>query len=226
MITNITSIVQWLRTNNQPQKLAFLLAFVCSAVLCHKAAMADENKASWQFVKNEGNVDISIQNTQSGYYRIKARMIVSGKPSELINILDNVDHACDWIDSCKKVSIIDTPDNNTRIVHTFFKAPWPVKDRDMVTFSQIAWSSNGDLTINVEDYSDKIGPSESYVRMQNVTGVWHAIKLADGQVEISYQGYGEPAGNLPVWLANRISVSSTLATFSSLKKQFERIHKH
>lgn len=187
---------------------------------CSYDTMAIEQAIDhWQVVKEDNGVTIAQQNTESGYIIIKATTTVISSPAAFIALLHNTDIAPQWIDHCKKVEVLASPTQDERVVHTLFAAPWPVVDRDMVTQSYSAFNEYGDLIITIEDRGSTHPTTAGYVRMRNVHGTWTLRQLDNGKVDIQYIGYGEAAGNIPIWLANKLLVSSLYKTFTNLKKQ-------
>lgn len=202
----------------QIQSLVMVLTLALTSLIFSRFSAATEN---WEVQKDDDGIKVYSRKTNSGYEEIKATTIVEALPIDMLTLLDNVAIASKWIDSAEKVELINSPSENERIVHSYFQAPWPVKNRDMVTHSKTIFKQAGDVEIIVTDYSHVIPASNQYIRMENVRGVWSLKILAHGKMRVTYEGYGEPAGGLPVWLANRLVKSSTFNTFKQLRSQLE-----
>lgn len=176
----------------------------------------------WQLQKQQGEVKVYSRPTDSNYIEIKATTTAKAKPIALIALLDDTDAAPSWIAHCKKIEIIDWFGGEERTVHSYFSAPWPLTDRDMLTFSKTRIDKRGNVHIKVSDKGDQHARLPSYVRMQRITGQWTARNIGNGKIEITYQGYGEDGGSIPVWLANHLSVRASLTTFSNLRKRISQ----
>lgn len=205
----------------------FLLLIVLftsiSAIADEKAnTVSGDDLSSWRLVKDVNGIRIYTKKTESGYKEVNATITVSASPIDLLTLLDNIAIADQWIDNCQKVQLIDSPSANERVVHSFFYAPWPVKNRDMVTHSKTVFEESGVVKIIVSDYSARYpAADDDYVRMENVRGVWTMQPIDDEKMQVSYSGYGEPAGGLPIWLANSLVKSSTYNTFEKMRKLLE-----
>ncbi len=61
--------------------------------------------------------------------------------------------------------------------------------------------------------------------MPRVKSTWTVAPLEDGYVEVSFQGYGDPGGNLslPVfrWYVDLTSWEAPLSTLTGLRRQVE-----
>jgi hypothetical protein len=171
----------------------------------------------WKLEKQKNDVSIYSKKVDFGYKEIMVKTIVEASPYALIALLDDVAVSCQWIHNCIKVKILDETSPTERLVNSFFDAPWPISDRDMVTFSTTTFSNNT-VQIKISNRGDSIPHSPKYVRMQNIHGMWEANTLEKGQTEIIYTGGGNPAGNIPAFIANQGLISTTFKTFQNLSK--------
>ncbi len=46
-----------------------------------------------------------------------------------------------------------------------------------------------------------------------------STQIDENTTEITYQGYGDPGGAVPNWLANRLIKNSSFETFVNMRKQ-------
>lgn len=196
---------------------AVILVFM--GVFCANAQQQSTD-TSWKLEKDEQNVVIHSRKTDSGYVEIRARTQVKSHSRALMILLDDTEAAATWISHCRRVETLDWFGADERTVHTFFSAPWPINDRDMITYSKTDYDPDTQvLKIDVVDKGREHVELNHYVRMEKVRGTWTVSPVSEGTVEITYQGYGEAAGNIPSWLANRLVISSTHETFVNMAKR-------
>ena len=190
--------------------------------IANSADLAANETDEWQLQIDKQDVQVYSRKTDSGYIEVKAVTNIKALPKDLLALLENVAIARQWIDNSERVELIDSPTADERIVHSFFAAPWPVKDRDMVTHSKTVFEQSGIVNIVVSDYSNHYPATNAYVRMANVSGKWTMQPTGSKQMKVIYQGSGEPSGNLPIWLANNLVKSSTYNTFKQMRMMLER----
>lgn len=176
---------------------------------------------TWKLEKQKGKVTVYSQKTDSGYKQVLAKTQVVAPPTALIALFNDSHFSSEWIHNCLEVKVLAELSPSERLINTFFAAPWPVKDRDMVTLSTTR-IIKGIVEIEISDRSDAISPHAKFVRMQNMYGLWKATPLANGLTEITYQGGGDPGGNLPTFIANRELISSIYHTFQNLHQVIAR----
>ena len=172
----------------------------------------------WKLEKNESNVEVFSQKSESGYNRVRVVTEIESSPKALMNLLDDTEAAPNWIAHARKVETLKWFGDTERTVHSHFKAPWPLSDRDMVTFSKTTYLDDGGIKIDISDKGREHIVQSHYVRMRNVSGVWTATPLDSGMLRITYEGYGEASGNIPRWMANKLVVSSSHETFVKMRK--------
>ncbi|WP_340677382.1 SRPBCC family protein [Paraglaciecola sp.] len=176
----------------------------------------------WQLEKYQDHTQVfSRENTNiqesTNYKEILAITLVNASPLALLNLLNDIKRAPQWIDNCIEVNILSNKNEDTKIVKSTFSAPWPLLNRDMVTKSTIEFADKL-IVINITDAGNLFPQQQKTVRMTDVQGSWTVKSINRNSIEIRYQGSGNPAGNIPVWLANKVLIDSTFKTFINLSK--------
>ncbi|WP_318965715.1 START domain-containing protein [Arsukibacterium sp.] len=173
----------------------------------------------WQLYKAESGVRVEYRRKTANLLEIKAQTEVNADTGAFIHLLEDTGNIDKWVPNADKAELLSHPDPATYIVHTFFKAPWPVSDRDMVTRS--VWTTDeksGELILDVQDLGDKYPDVAGYIRMQRVQARWTLTPQADGKLLIRYQGQADPAGSLPNFIADKVALKSLFKTFKALPR--------
>lgn len=212
IIPKVTLIMQ------SPIKFNIRLVLLCCLLLNCLSGYAQE----WKLEKHRDGVAVYSRFVANNLLQIKALTTVMGNHDAFLNLLEDVEHCTAWIANCQKIQVIAEPDQYTRVVHSYFNAPWPIKDRDMVTRSTMV-KQDDNLTLLIEDVGQQFPTQPKYVRMTHVSGKWQLVELADGNMSVSYIGSGNPAGNIPKWLARKALLDSTFETFSQLKAVISQV---
>lgn len=190
---------------------------VLLALLSVCGAVASENQ--WQLYKERHNVRVEYSKASGNLLQIRATTTIKSGIGAFLYLLEDTDRITDWLANSQGAEVLAQPDQYTHIVHTRFKAIWPVSPRDTMTHS--VWSQHPNtlvLTILVTDVGAQYPPEQGYIRMQQVEGEWTLTPLAQGGLLISYQGQADPAGNLPHFIGNNVALKSTLQSFLNLSK--------
>jgi hypothetical protein len=173
----------------------------------------------WQRKKSDNNVAVYLEDSDSALKAVKAEVTVTNASVyALVNLLRDTDNVTEWMDSVKKVQLLQQDADDTDIVATFLNVPWPFSDRVMVTRSHICIHDNR-MRIRIEDALDVPFEEQDHVRMTDVSGLWTVTAQPDNKLHISYTGRGDPGGSIPNWLTRSKLVRSTFETFSALKQK-------
>lgn len=224
MIPNKQTTMQWMKAINTEKLTTFIGMLGVIFALLSLTQRANANpEHQWEVKKDKKGVEVSTRETKTGYKAVKATVQVNGTIQDFLILLDDIAVAPQWVDHCEKVELISKPSDSERVVITTFSAPWPVKDREMVTYSLTEIDkANNAASITISDASDSHPETSNKVRMQDVRGKWTLISVSESSTIVTYEGYGEPAGNMPQWLANQLVVSSTYKTFKNLRSILEK----
>ncbi|MFQ3197528.1 MAG: hypothetical protein ACI8R9_002156 [Paraglaciecola sp.] len=195
-----------------PYKFNIRLPLLCWLLCIALPGIAQE----WERAKQQDGVSVFSRPLPNNLLQIKALTTVTANHEAFIRLLGDIEHCTKWIANCKKIEIIATPDQATRLVHTFLSAPWPIRDRDVVTRS-VTTKNQDTLEILIEDAGQTYPLAPGHVRMTDVHGQWRLVEIPDGTMTVSYVGSASPAGEIPDWLAKGALIDSIFETFNQLK---------
>ncbi|MEZ8768479.1 START domain-containing protein [Vibrio alginolyticus] len=179
-------------------------------------AGANEN---WQFESDKNGITIYSREHSDGLVEIRARMFTPTSYGAFLTLLEDSDNIPNWIDNASHSQVLNQISATENIVYTQFKAPWPAKNRDMVTYSKY-WVDELGFTIEIKSAPDSyLAEQNGYVRIRSVDATWELQKLTNDTTLVEYKAFADPGGLLPNWLINKLSKESAWATFSNLRKE-------
>ncbi|ELA7314106.1 START domain-containing protein [Vibrio alginolyticus] len=179
-------------------------------------ASANEN---WQFESDKDGITIYSREHSDGLVEIRARMFTPTSYGAFLTLLEDSDNIPNWIDNASHSRVLNQISATENIVYTRFKAPWPAKNRDMVTYSKY-WVDELGFTIEIKSAPDSyLAEQNGYVRIRSVDATWELQKLTNDTTLVEYKAFADPGGLLPNWLINKLSKESAWATFSNLRKE-------
>ncbi|EGR0170363.1 START domain-containing protein [Vibrio alginolyticus] len=179
-------------------------------------ASANEN---WQFESDKNGITIYSREHSDGLVEIRARMFTPTSYGAFLTLLEDSDNIPNWIDNASHSQVLNQISATENIVYTQFKAPWPAKNRDMVTYSKY-WVDELGFTIEIKSAPDSyLAEQNGYVRIRSVDATWELQKLTNDTTLVEYKAFADPGGLLPNWLINKLSKESAWATFSNLRKE-------
>lgn len=199
--------------------LGWLLLFAGSAI--------SAQPLEWQPVTVKKGIALYQHPMSSGQVRIKAEFEVMSSVLAFMEVMQNTEQAPNWLDRAKKVVVLAHPSELEYIVYTEFFAPWPFKNRYMVTYSRYQFTPNGEMHLQITDRHPSLTEfvhvkgAENLVRLKEMSAFWQVTPLEGGKINVAYQASADPDGLLPDWLTNKLVLKSALTTLSQLKNTLE-----
>ncbi|NOJ11721.1 START domain-containing protein [Vibrio splendidus] len=175
----------------------------------------------WQFVKSEDGIIIDKRPHSEGLVEIRAQMQTPTTYSGFLLLLEDSENVPNWIDNVSQSRVLMQISEAENIVYTQFKAPWPARDRDMVTYSKYS-IEDGQFVLSIKDASNYLAKESGYIRIYDVDARWTLQPLTNGNTYITYTAYANAGGILPNWLMNKLSIGSALSTFKGMKEQLPK----
>jgi len=162
--------------------------------------IAQDQNLIWTLVKNDQANDIKIyyRTLKSGNIEFKGITYITSTLNSLIALFNDVDEMPNWVYRTEKVLILKEIGKNEVFVHTINTMPFPFKKRDAIIHSFIHQDPNNyTITIKGNSKPSYIPFVKEYVRIQKVESTWKFIPIEKSKIEVVFQGYGEPGGNIP-----------------------------
>lgn len=182
---------------------------------------ANIHAAQWQQVKNKQNIEVYQQKLTDGLIKIKAITSVNSCIDGFQNLILDTEQTPLWVTSVNNVTLLSQPSKSEHIVYTQLNAPWPIKNRDMVTYSRITRRANTQLQIGIQAVSELYPLQKDYVRIEQLAASWVATQKTGNELVVEYQVLIEPAGKIPLWLANSVAKNNVYKTFRNLRRHLK-----
>ncbi len=185
--------------------------------------------ANWQSWYSKDNLSVSYQKHESGLIEIKARASYANVNRQaFLNLLNDTQNASEWLSHVNSVKSLPWDKKAEDIVVTTLNAPWPLKDRVMLTHSCHQRVSNNSSKLLIKSVDEHQGanflPQESfmkYIFVSPIKGSW-LLEETSNTLLITHQIYADPQGNIPHWLSNKTALKGVKQTFQNLAKQLYR----
>jgi hypothetical protein len=136
----------------------------------------------------------------------RARMRIPSDVWTVLAVLEDVNRACEWTAHCTEMRKLHTLSAQEIVVYARMDAPWPVRDRDIVTRVRVEPEARN-LIIARIDGVDTPGtpPRPGVVRMPSMHAAYRFRSLSEREVEVTYDVEVDPGGTLPDWLKTLVS---------------------
>lgn len=202
---------------NQPLKLLLLR---------NGQGQSTQQHGEWQQAVANTDYTIDYRERADGTLELRATLTVKAKLGSFLHLLEDVEVISSWLARAEKATVIARPDTQSHVVHTVFSGFFLVSRRDMVTRSRWHQDPNSKtLTITVANADDEYKVPAHGVRITNLAAQWQLTPVGNGELNITYQGYADPAGALPQFVARSAALEAlkkTLARLPSALENYQR----
>ncbi len=177
------------------------------------------NSSEWQTYKQQDGINVTYKTHQNGIIEINASVLVkNAKADDFMALLSDTDNAPNWLENVKSVTLMERLSPSETLVHTHFNSPWPVSDRDLVSYSCYHRLSEHKTELKIISQPHAKPAVNGVVRIKDLTAFWR-LTHQQNDLLVSHQAYADPAGSIPHWLSNKVSLKSVFKTLQSLRKE-------
>lgn len=164
-----------------------------------------ENNAKKQAVEQWDLVKVDEEQGITVYYRIlpsgniefKGVTQIESSLSSIIALFLDFEIMPQWLYRTQKVTLLERLQDNVLYIHTIHTMPFPFRNRDSVNLVKLTQApSTRIITINLINKPDYGDHDDDYVRVPVAVSQWQLLPLANGQIKITFRGYGEPGGSI------------------------------
>lgn len=181
-------------------------------------ALADE--ARWILKKKSDGIAVYARDVaDSAIDEIRAEAEIMAPPDVLLAYLLDVANRSHWNTLC---TVTETMTGDSKKysdatqVYLRYDMPWPVEDRDMVMALTPRKDGSGFVA---EAVASNYRRDEGAVRVTKAWEQWD-IQPTDQGSKLTMTVFMDPAGPIPTWLINSMSVSQPIEVMQRLRMQF------
>jgi short-subunit dehydrogenase len=205
-----------------PQRAIAAAAMIAVLGIALAPAVSFADGPTWEKVRTEDGIVVSRKEIPgSPFVAFRGEGDVDAPLATVGNVLVDVPHEKDWIDSVVEARVLRKVSDTEYIMYSHLGMPAPLTDRDLVTNVTItADSSAKTLTVRMRSVQDGSAPQTGYVRAQLEDSVF-VLKSIDGgkRTHVVAEIHCDPKGSVPAFMVNLFQRSWGYKTISSLRRQ-------
>ncbi|OUS74153.1 hypothetical protein B5G52_02055 [Pseudoalteromonas sp. A601] len=195
--------------------LLFITAFYCLT--------APAQEKQWQLWKQQDGASISYKKHENGILEVRGSITVHGSSADdFMALLSDTQQAPLWIENVTFVEVLSRLSSSETIVYTQLDSPWPVTDRDMVSYSCYRRLSPSQTELIIKAYPDYKAELDSVIRIKDLQARWllNEENTEQGRsLTLTHDVYADPGGAIPHWISNKVGLKSALKTLLELRRQ-------
>jgi hypothetical protein len=179
----------------------------------------DEGIATWVRLQSDSARGTSVdEGKDEALPTFRGRMVADANLWELVAVLEDVDRASEWTANCAEMRGVAGSTSDRLLVYARMDAPWPVKDRDVITEVTSATVGTNTLLISIRAVSySKIPTRPGVVRIPKMIASYRLEQLSENRTRVWYEVELDPGGTLPDWLKTMVARDLAHNTLSRLR---------
>jgi hypothetical protein len=194
------------------------------AVACPLVGWAQDG-AAWEPLRNESGIQVSRKVVVgSPFVAFRGEGDVAAPILAVADVLVDVPHEKDWMDSMKEARILRQVSDSEYIVYSHLGTPPTMTDREFVTDVHVAIDpSKRGMTVTMHSVDDPASPHTDYVRALLTESSFSLKANPDGRsTHVVAEIHCDPKGNIASWIVNLFQRSWGYNTIQSLRRQVAR----
>ncbi|WP_082665519.1 START domain-containing protein [Pseudoalteromonas sp. H105] len=190
-------------------------------LLCCTEVTAQQSQ--WQLWKSQEGISVSFIKHTNGIFEVQGTLSINDRTADdFMMLLSDTQRAPLWVENVTHVEVLSRPSDAETIVYTKINSPWPVRDRDMVSYSCYKQLSPTQTLLTISAYPGFKNEVDSVVRIKDLKATWLLEENnTPGKVSLTltHTVYADPGGAIPHWLSNKVGLQSTLKTLQALRRE-------
>jgi hypothetical protein len=200
--------------SNYFRYLTFLILMISDLIM---------NAQDWECAKERDGIKIfTCQNTASSYKIFRGEIDLQTDVNTVSNLIEDVRNFDEWDDDISLIKILDAEPGKFLRYYVQYNLPWPIADRDLCVEAKISTDSvTGERIISSQPDPEAIPEDPEFVRIKKYWQKWTISPAGAGKLHLTLEGFADPAGDIPAWLAN---LAITKAPWNMLQKIREALN--
>jgi hypothetical protein len=196
------------------KNLHFTLFFFCTLIQTSSIAAQ-----SWNFIKEKDGIKIYTR-TEEGKslksYRGVTR--ISSSAETIFAVLEDINDIDWWDKNLTQMKVLLNEKNKRMQYYFVYNSPWPVTDRDLcVEVSMTKDTVTGERKINAFALNGVIPERKNMDRIKDYWQTWIITPTGQENSDVVLEGFVDPAGNIPAWIANMLIIETPIKAIKGLK---------
>lgn len=175
----------------------------------------------WTLRKEENGVQIFSRPVEhSDIQAIKILAQVPASPENMLTLLTDPEKRQQWDELCKEARGLATTaeQSDEKRLYLYYDMPWPVKDRDIIVRLTSSREADGSLVLSSQAEAGASGSDSRAVRVTKAWYIWRLSENEQGGTVVEAEMFMDPAGPIPSWLINYLSLNQPIKTVKKLRE--------
>ena len=201
------------------------IQIICLLTLfLHLATISDLSGQTWNFVKERDHIKLYTRVEGTGPLKsFKGVMDIQSDMEKINSMIGNPKDVKWWGENVRGIRVLLFEKDKHIQYYLIYDSPWPFTDRDIVADVHITIDpSSGTRTIYSRPLLNVIPEYPDLIRVTRYWERWTIQPLNNGLIHLTFEGFIDPAGNIPAWLYNMIVIETPIKLMREVQKRVNK----
>ena len=139
----------------------------------------------------------------SSFKAFKGEVLLNATVEDICELLEDVEKFDEWDEDVAEIRVISQEKAKFVNYYVKYDTPWPAQDRDLCVTARFSEESgSGKIFLESSSRPELVPIDEDYIRIKEYHQKWIIEPKGDGNVFLTVEGFADPAGSIPSWIAN------------------------
>lgn len=183
----------------------------------------DLNAQDWECAKERDGIKIfTCRDTASSYKIFKGEIELQSDVNTVSNLVEDVLNFDTWDEDISLIRVLDTEPGKYIRYYIQYDVPWPFADRDLCVEADIRTNPvTGERIISSKSDPEALPKDPEFVRIEKYWQKWTITPSGAGKVHLILEGFADPGGEVPAWLANLAITNSPLNMLRKIRETIQ-----
>jgi hypothetical protein len=173
----------------------------------------------WELQKDENDIKVWTKDYPgSKFKQFKATTKFKAELKNVVAVFLDIENMGAWYDRVEKVTLVKKFSEMEGTYMIDFELPWPVKDRISAVRAELSHDPSTNIVTVKTKYEKGIIEDSDRLVVTDIHSEWILTPQEGGYVDVFHEGYMDPAGSLPAWIANSGVKEGPVKTLTALRK--------
>lgn len=167
-------------------------------------------ETSWELVDQDEKITIyerwvSLEDGRKTRER-KGVFYVDSEVDAVVPFVASAAGIKNWMNGVEESKELSVSQNNSQFIYLYFDAPWPFKNRDLVTnITTIQNCETPCVEVFFSAKSDFIPEKEDVIRLHSYEAHWQIIKTTTGRTQVTFSALSDTPPVAPKWIQDPVT---------------------
>ena len=203
--------------------MARTLLPTCSIIFFLLASFSSISQ-EWEFAKEKDGIQVYTRDEPGTNYKaFRGEVDLKATLVDVSNMVEDVEQFDVWDEDVTEIRVLEQDTGRMLKYYVIYDVPWPFTDRDLCVEARFSTDlETGARLLQAKSIASAVPLNKDYVRIVNYWQKWIIQPMEDGLIHLTVEGYADPAGDIPAWVANMAITDTPLNMLGAIREELAK----